>query len=157
MFQTPTKYLIFLSGLIWFGVGTMLLCIGLNLFADSIITMPAVTTSLTSLTSDPFYTIVFLIAIALVLGTLKGRTILRKSAVKNCLRLSKLGSSAPLHKLYTLPFYALIGGMMLLGMGMSFLGIPSDIRGVIDVAVGSGLIQGALVSFRFELKQAKKV
>jgi len=35
-----------------------------------------------------------------------------------------------------------------LGMGIRYFGVPVDVRGLIDVAVGSALINGAMLYFR---------
>jgi hypothetical protein len=58
--------------------------------------------------------------------------------------------SHPLHlkDLFPLSYLAIIGSMMMLGMLLKFLPISHDIRGFIDLAVGSALINGAFLYFK---------
>jgi hypothetical protein len=42
----------------------------------------------------------------------------------------------------------LMGIMILLGLSMKWLGLPIEIRGTIDVAIGSALMNGGIAYFR---------
>ena len=60
----------------------------------------------------------------------------------------------PIHlkKLYRLHDYLLIGGMIALSRLMNAVYFPSDIHGLIDIAVGSALVNGAMIYFRYAIK-----
>ncbi len=49
---------------------------------------------------------------------------------------------------YAPSYWALIGMMVLLGMAVKYLPIPMLVRGMVDVTVGSALINGALIYFK---------
>jgi len=49
-------------------------------------------------------------------------------------------------KIYTWQYYVLLSSMVLLGVLVRFL--PFDIRGGVDIIIGSALINGATIYFR---------
>ena len=51
-------------------------------------------------------------------------------------------------QVYSRGYLMLIAGMILLGLSMKWLGLPSEIRGVVNVAIGSALMNGAMAYFR---------
>ena len=126
---------IVVSGVIWLVVGSFLLSIGLYLLILQ-----------SSLQSQDY--VVILVCLGFVLGFIKGRFVLSKTAqkaVKKVLLISEPLSSLPVYP----PIYlGLIVGMMLLGMGLKWLEIAAHIRGVIDVAVGFALINASRVYFQ---------
>lgn len=145
--------LIILSGLVWLAVGGFLLTLGLNLLVGGTYNgqLPGPypwMEGLTPLLGSAEYAAVALIALGMFIGHFKGRYVLARSAHKGALHIRKLSDPAPLHQMYPLKNYILIALMMGLGMSIKALGIPSDIRGFIDVAVGSALIHGAMAYFK---------
>ncbi len=86
------------------------------------------------------------IAVALFVGFIKGRHVLSKSVNRSVQRILALPNPTNLMKIYTTSYYFLLGSMVLLGMLIRFA--PQDVRGGIDIAVGSALINGALLYFR---------
>ncbi len=60
--------------------------------------------------------IVFSVATGIVVGFFKGLFVLSKSARKNRARIQGLESPVKIHQLFSIPFYGLIAGMMLLGI-----------------------------------------
>ncbi|MBN4067297.1 hypothetical protein JYU14_04360 [Simkania negevensis] len=153
--------LITLLGLLWCAVGGMLLIIGTRLF-----------TAIVSYQVNPKQLLfmqglskraggidqaaIVLIGIALVVGYMKGKYVLRKSCVRVVNRLFKLPNPAYLHQALSKWFYLLIGTMICLGISLRVFGAPVDLRAVIDVAIGSALINGALTYFRFAVQAKAK-
>lgn len=136
MFHFRHKTIIIISGIIWFGIGVMLMRQGLGLLA---------------LRGDQLA--VLMIAAGLFIGFLKGRKVLGKTALKGIDRISRLPDPMPLTQIYTPRFYALIGCMMALGMSLKYFGLPNDLRGTVDVAIGSALLNGSTFYFRNTVTQ----
>jgi hypothetical protein len=92
--------------------------------------------------------IVGLIAIALYIGFLKGKHVLGKSARSGIERLKNLPDPVSLAKIYSAKYYILLAVMIALGMSLKYTGVPNDLRGFIDLAIGTALIQGAIIYIR---------
>ena len=151
MLQVSHKTLIYLSGLIWFIVGFLLLRLGLNLLM-SITPGEATTLPLISLllpfVSQHNQAITAVLCFACVIGYLKGRFVLGKSVQKGVVRIVSFPNPTSLGNIYSLKYYLLLGGMVGLGMSIKFLGLTNDVRGLIDVAIGIALLVGAMNYFR---------
>ena len=142
---------IFLSGLTWLLIGAMLLFKGLRYAITSVLEMPALLSWLSNHLGTVQNGILFIIAAGLVLGYCKGRFILIKT-VRRVVRNIVL-QPTPLHlrNLYTSKYLVLILSMILLGLTLRFLPIGADIRGLIDITIGSALVNGALIYFRLAI------
>lgn len=149
------KSLITIAGLCWFLIGIFLLSIGLRLIVQKAVLYEINEVSGHSLIA--FFAPLaggfqqagmILIALALFIGYFKSRFVLAKTVRRMVTRIRHLEQPAPLYKMYSPAFYAIIAAMMGLGMLMRVTGIATDIRGLIDVAVGSALINGALLYFK---------
>lgn len=155
MITFSTRNLIILAGLNWLLVGIFLLTFGVHLELVSLTTpyfaeeqpfsllaylMPKLGTKENSLC--------FLIAISLFLGYCKGKFILKKTAYR---QINRITSCLPPHKittLYTAKYLLLLLLMISMGITLRFLPIHADVRGFIDIIVGSALINGATHYFR---------
>lgn len=151
--------LIVLSGLIWFVIGIYLLQLGLNL-----ILAVSMQTSAKSL-SESYPILSFLkqyfgnvqnIALLLVIfglfvGYLKGRYVLGKSASNGVARILRLPNPVSILRIYNAKYYLLLGAMIGIGISIKYLGLPNDVRGIIDVTIGSALINGAIIYFKLAL------
>jgi hypothetical protein len=160
MFKVSHATLIFLSGLVWLAVGCFLLPLGLNFIVEAL---------LKENIGQPHPILHFLapyaggleaaalvwIAFALLIGFLKGRRVFAKSVERSVNRILTLPNPTNLSKIYTPSYYLLLGSMILLGVLVRFA--PLDIRGGIDVAIGSALINGAVLYFRQAWASLKKV
>lgn len=146
MINVSHKTLIYISGLIWLAVGLMLLRLGLNLLRDTSQAMPLADTVAPYI--GEAISLALLVALAAAVGYLKGVFVLGKSAKKGVERLLAFPNPTKITNLYSAKYYILLGLMVGLGMSMKYLGLPNDIRGLIDVAIGIALITGALVYFR---------
>ena len=146
--------MILLSGMVWFAIGLYLLQLGLNLLIGGINA---------DLSAKDIYPLIHilkkffssvesasiaLLSVALFIGYLKGRYVLGKTAVKGVQRILSFPNPAKISQIYDAKYYILIGCMICLGVSIKFFGLSNDIRGAIDVAIGSALINGALVYFR---------
>jgi uncharacterized protein YneF (UPF0154 family) len=133
MIQLRRSKLIVLSGLIWLVIGALLLKKGLNFLMDD----PAMEE-----------TALVLVAVALLIGFLKGKFVLEKSAKRGVERLHTLPDPVSLSRIYNARYYILLAIMVGIGLSMNFLGVPNHIRGFIDVAIGAALIKGSMCYFR---------
>ena len=118
-----------ISGFIWFFIGSMLLYKGLRLLEGSAIASQ-------------------LIALGLLIGFFKGRFVLSKTVKRVVARIKELPLPIRLKDAYAKSYWILIGSMMALGMVFRFLPISTDIRGTIDITIGSALMNGAMLYFR---------
>ncbi len=111
-----------LSGFTWFFIGAFLLYKGLHLISQA------------AFQPD---------SLCQQLGFVLSKTVRRVVT-----RISSLPLPIRLKDAYSPAYWILIASMMALGMLFRFLPIPLDIRGIIDVAIGSALINGAMLYFR---------
>lgn len=142
--------LIVLSGLIWTGIGVMLLIKGLNFVVYAEANCTILKTLIPYLGSRE-QAVVFLIAIGIFAGFLKGRFVLIKATRKIVARIAKLDPPVKISQIYDKRYYILMAIMMGIGFLLNFLNVPTDIRGTIDIAIGSALMNGAMGFFRCAL------
>jgi hypothetical protein len=160
MIHLKHSTMVFLSGLVWLIVGLFLMPLGINLLLSSLHMNVKDNQSYPLIHSlSPFIgewesTVLVLLCIGLIIGFLKGRFVLGKSARQGIKRIQQFSNPTCLSNIYSLKYYILILGMMGLGMGIKLFGLADDIRGFVDVAIGAALINGALVYFRtgFEMR-----
>lgn len=140
--------------MVWLCVGLFLFTLGINLLVEGAQTEQFIQSAHPLLdTLGPLMgglenAATLLMAGALLVGYFKGRVVLGKTAKKAVARLRMLPSPVKISQIYTPRYYLLLGFMMLLGMSIKFFGVPNDIRGFVDVAVGAALINGAMIYFR---------
>ena len=153
MFRVGHRPLIVIAGVIWFLIGLMLLTLGLHFIIDALYISPTHFSPLAKLAKlfggDQTHGAIVLITASLLLGVFKGRMALAKSAKRQINRIIHLPTPTSIKNIYSPGMLLLIAAMMTLGMSMRFLPISLDMRGAIDVVVGSALLHGALVYFRF--------
>lgn len=153
MLKMSHKALIIFSGAIWLAVGCFLLPLGLNFLLQAVENthLGKNYPFLHLLMSFDFSVenaVVFMIAMAMMIGYYKGRYVLGKSALRGVNRIRSFPNPANLKNIYSPTYYILLAFMMGLGLSMKYLGIPADIRGTIDVAIGAALINGSMIYFR---------
>lgn len=155
MIKAKHTTLFAISGVIWLGIGIMLLNLGLgfllNGFYGPLFLEEGYSKAfiwLAGVVDGPEFAAVALIALSLSVGFMKGRFVLQKAAKKSATRIYALENPTPITNLYTRSNIALIAVMMGLGMLMKAFAVPLDLRGSIDVAVGAALMQGSLAYFR---------
>lgn len=164
MFKMSHKALIIFSGLIWLAVGCFLLPLGLNFLLQAIQNTYQHANGnypllqlFTSFTSSTENAVVILIAMGMLIGYSKGRYVLGRSAIKGVQRIRSFPNPTDLKNIYSSKYYILLGAMIGLGISMKYLGIPADVRGTIDVAIGAALINGAMIYFRLAFEKRETV
>lgn len=157
------KTLIIISGTIWFAVGCFLMELGLKFLLAPTIPEAAAFLSHYPLLSllAPYAggieeAIIGVLAVSLFIGYFKGRYVLAKSAQKGVDRIRSFPNPTSLVNIYSPKYYVLLGAMIGIGMSMKYLGIPPDIRGMVDVAIGAALVNGAILYFRLALSESVK-
>jgi hypothetical protein len=152
MFKFRHSTLIALSGLLWFAVGISLLSLGLSLVMGAVQQIQDGQSPdnypLLSLTGSVSLAACTILASGMLLGFLKARLVLAKSVNRVVQRIRNLPEPASLFTIYNLPYCILIGSMILLGMTIRFIGLADDIRGFIDITIGTALFNGSSFYFR---------
>jgi hypothetical protein len=153
-----------ISGMIWFVVGVGLLTLGINFIVFKAQMEVHETTSLIAkiapMAGGREKAALALIAMGLIIGFIKGRYVLVKTVRRVVERILTLPSPVKMSQIYSRGYLMLISGMILLGLSMKWLGLPTEIRGLIDVAIGSALMNGAVAYFRIAFavdKEASKL
>lgn len=158
MLKVSHSTLIMISGLVWLGAGCYLLPLGLNFVVESLLlensALPRpVLNFLTPYAGGADSAALIWISLMLLVGFIKGRRIFSKSVKRSVDRIYTLPNPASIGKIYSPGYYALLGSMMMLGILARFTTL--DIRGGVDIAVGSALINGAMLYFRESWKARK--
>ena len=96
--------------------------------------------------ADSYNRASWLVAIGLFFGFLKGRFVLRKTVQRISLRIAGLQAPIRFIDAYPKSYWLLLASMMALGFLLRL--VPGEVRGFIDVVVGSALLNGALLYFR---------
>lgn len=151
------QILILLAGIIWLIIGMVLLSFGITLILEIVhnpeLSHIAGKFSLAGYSrkyfSSPTHSVIFIITLALILGHFKGKMALAKSVNRQIKRIESLPNPAPLKYLYSKGYYLLIICMIFLGISIKYIPITVDTRGAIDVTIGSALINGAMLYFRY--------
>lgn len=152
-------HVLVLYGMLWMVVGFFLLTLGLKFLTVSALMQEGAymhrLASLFSLT--PSQIAMFATVASIGGGFCKARFMLYKAAKRNIARIVQEKGNVPLKKIFPLSFLVLVAVMMSLGFLMKIFQLPLDIRGVVDVTVGSGLILGGMTYFIFAKAHSKKV
>jgi len=162
MFKVSHCAMLVLSGLVWMAVGCFLLPLGINFVVESILKDNAalphpVLNFLAPYTGGLDQAALIWIAFALMVGFLKGRTVFAKSVQRSVNRIQQLPNPSSIAKIYTPAYYILLASMVLLGVLVRYTTL--DIRGGVDIAIGSALINGAMLYFRkaWEVRELKSI
>lgn len=104
------KNLLFLAGGIWGVVGMFLIYRGAHLYQLA-----------ASEQHSTQQAIAFSGVIGLIIGAVKGKFVLSKTARKNISRIESLVAPLKIHHVFSKPFYGFIAGMMLLGFLLRYM------------------------------------
>lgn len=142
----------FVFGGLWGAVGIGLLRQGFHLLemAPLQIAQQSVLKWLDALGVLPQESSVLCVACALVLGIIKGRTVMSSAANRYIQSLRAQAEPIPVWKVLPLRMVILMVAMMLLGMVLRW-GAPMDLRGLCSAAVGTALLIGGLQVIRQSL------
>lgn len=149
------KKLIVIAGLVWLAIGIYLLQLGLKFLNGGLNDsdhMPLLHW-IAGYVGGKESAILILVLIAAYLGYFKGRFVLGKSAKRGVAHILSLKEPAPIHRIYNLRSYLIIGIMVALGISIKFMGLNHDVRGVVDILIGSALVNGAMVYFRLSKQE----
>jgi hypothetical protein len=160
MFHFQHRTLIFISGCIWLLTGCFLLPVGLKLIYDSVQKINLMTASeslpVLNFLNNWFERLelaaILLVALCVLLGFFKGRFVLSKSVNRLVRRIRSFPNPTHLLNLYSPSYYLLLASMILIGFSIKYFQLSRDIRGVVDVVIGSALICSSLFYFRAALK-----
>jgi hypothetical protein len=136
------------SGFVWLAAGFSLLYKGLHFISDATRSPNTLCFRFQEFFGSSQKAGTALIAAALLIGFLKGRFVLAKTVRRVTLRILSQPLPIRLVSVYAPSYCIVIGSTIGLGMAMRFLPIPIDARGFIDVAIGSALVNGAMLYFR---------
>lgn len=136
------------SGILWLLIGSFLLQKGLHWISVSLLQPDSLLTRWQGVFGTREQAGTALIGFSLLIGFCKGRFVLSKTVRRVVARLASLKAPIRFREAYAPSYWILIGSMIALGMLFRFLPLPSEIRGAIDIAIGSALIQGAILYFR---------
>jgi len=137
-----------ISGFVWFLSGGFLLYKGLHLINEATLRADTLCYRFQAICGSPQQAGTILIGIGLILGFIKGRFVLSKTVKRVANRIAGLTAPIRFSEAYSRSYWLLILSMIALGMSFRFLPIPIDARGLVDVAIGSALINGAMLFFR---------
>lgn len=152
--------LIAISGLIWVVVGISLLSLGIGFLmegsdATKSANFPFVS-FLKQYTGNFEQAALLITVMGLTIGYFKGRYVLGKSATKGIERILSFSNPTHIKNIYSAKYYLLLGLMVTLGISIKYLGIPKDVRGLVDIAIGSALTNGAMFYFRAAFRTCSK-
>ncbi len=146
------------SGLLWMVVGISLLFKGFSLLLHHPVgEVGLVIPSLVAQLGQVEQVSLGLISVGLMIGFIKGRWVLAKTAKCVTQRILSLPNLCPISSIYSRSYLIMLSSMILLGVSMKWLAIPYDVKGVIDIAIGSALTNGAALYFRHFAEAKNKV
>lgn len=140
-----------LAGLIWLCVGFSLMSVGIRYLMESVNDVQSasfVMRFLSPIAGGREQAACILIAFGLFIGYLKVRYVLQKAILRLSSKILTLPNPAHAKLVFEFRYFALVAVMMGIGLLMKLLAVPPDIRGLIDVGVGSALLSGSLHFFK---------
>jgi len=147
-----------ISTIKWLAVGVMLLMKGLRLTvaaAEMATGSTPLLKTFLSFAGSRHQGSLLIICLGLLIGFIKGRTILAKTVSRIADRIHLYPGGLTLKQAYDMKYWIVLGLMMAIGLLFRVLPIPQDIHGGIDVAIGSALINGAMLYLRHVLTPQK--
>ena len=144
----------FLYFSIWFLVGGMLLYKGVEYLMESVALQLIARDEqpllgfFTHLLGSPYYALMQMLFASLAIGYVKGFLALKRSTERLIRVVQPYGEKIPLAAAFPWWYVAVMVVMMGLGMAMKFAPLYSDVRGMIDVAVGFALLSGSTFFLR---------
>lgn len=149
--------LISIVGMVWFIVGIFLLFSGLKLiFFTGLIKgqsfTPIISVIMYAFTGAIIPTMIVIVFLGLLLGYAKSKWAFVRVIRKTVQRIYPMPGLVRISNLYRLHEILLIFAVIALSRIVQFIHLPLDIQGVVNIAIGSALINGAVVYFRFALR-----
>jgi hypothetical protein len=129
MIKLSHTAMIVISGIIWLGIGCMLLSLGLNFIVESFLKDNLATMKrpildfLAPLMGGVEPAAIVLIAIALLIGFAKGKFVFKKTVGRTVARICALPNPAPIIQIYPKSYYFLLALMFFLGFIVRFFAL----------------------------------
>lgn len=142
------KNWIVVSGLCWFAIGASLLYKGLGFIAATTFLPDSFCMRWQGVFGSPQQAGIVLIGVGMGVGLMKGLFVLSKTVQRVTGRIRGLTLPIRVLQVYAKSYWLVIGAMVGLGLSLRFFSIPLDVRGFVDVAIGSALFVGSLLYFR---------
>lgn len=136
------------SGFLWFAIGVSLLYKGLHFIAQAAFEPNSLSARMQGMFGSPQQASTVLIAAGLIIGYMKAKFVLSKTVRRVVARIASLPLPIRFKDVYSPSYWILILAMVGIGLTFRFLPIPLDLRGAVDVAIGSALVNGAMLYFR---------
>lgn len=136
------------SGFLWFAIGVSLLYKGLHFISQGTFETNTLSFRLQGIFGSQQQASTVLIAAGLIIGYLKAKFVLSKTVQRVVTRIASLPLPIRFKDAYSPAYWILILCMVAIGLSFRFLPIPLDLRGAVDVAIGSALVNGAMLYFR---------
>ena len=142
------KSAILFSGAIWMVIGVILLLRGLFYLLAEPQGLFSLVAMMKLIIPNTESCVLFLMGVALLLGTLKGRYILSRTAAKVVHGILMRPTPFELLTVYGWRYYLIIISMISIGVLLRLSPLSQDTKGFIDMTIGAALCCGALVYFR---------
>lgn len=144
------KQWIVISGFSWLVIGVYLMLKGLSCMTLAMMEQqtPVVLMWLKIGVGSIHQGALALICLSLLIGFIKGRLVLSKTVSRIAARIYAQAEPIRIANAYDRKYYVILASMVGLGLLFRVVSIPYDIRGAIDVTIGSALINGAMLYFR---------
>ncbi len=146
---------IFIGFGMWFFAGVMLLYKGMNYLYEAQLmqsysrTEQPVLGFLSHLFGSVDYALLSVVLVSALFGYIKGYVALRKAADRLIRRIAPYGGKVPLPVAFPVWYVGIIFGMMMLGFVIKFLPISTDVRGMLDTAIGFALLNGSTFFLKY--------
>lgn len=163
MYKCSHFVMIVISGLVWATIGVMLMTVGMHHLMDALrlfddmtrASSPSLIKAFSAVLKSPEQVMTAIIGCCLLVGYAKGHFVLTRSVKSGVQRILSHPNPSAIKKLYGKKYYFLIVAMMGLGLLLKALKLPSDLHGAIDLAIGSALLKGALVYFKYAVAEKR--
>lgn len=145
--------MVYLSGIVWFVIGLGLMSLGMHFLIGAMTALndgteklyPIVQSMSLFLGGEEMTALLFILC-GCCAGYLKGAVVLSKAVLRGVSHIRALSEPAPLSRIYPARYYLLL--VLMMGLGFLAKLLPLDLRGFVDVAIGSALIHGGIQYFR---------
>lgn len=145
------------SGILWLLIGLFLLFKGFSILLHTFEGAdPICIPYLLAKTSSTEQASLLIISAGLLVGFIKGKIVLAKTANRIIQKILSQPNPCPITCIYPPSYLILLSTMMLMGISLKYFLIPYDLKGFIDVAVGSALANGSAFYFRHFAKKGAK-
>ncbi len=149
------KTALIFSGFSWLAIGSLLIYRGIRYLVDIFFSFATGSKPTSWLVAwipgheDFYHSVLIGLAVGGVLfGWVKGRYIFSKTVDRVASRIASLADPFPLKKMYALGYLTLMVVMSSLGMCFRFFPLALDLKGFLDMTIGTALLIGSAFYFK---------